>query len=237
MTENDWLACSNPVKMLEFLKGTASERKLRLFAVACVRRSWSHLTDERSRQTVGIAEREADGSGSKEALRLAEEEAKAAIPSLALGIRPSEQAAAEGAMAVVNVNAAEAASLACEWARGVSLALAYEQALGGDLRRTIDLRRTKERGWVDWAADAVATLRCIFGNPFSPISLDPVWLTPSVTALAKAIYDNRRFTELSVLAEALEAAGCRDIAILKHCREPAEHFLGCWVVDLLLQKA
>ena len=38
------------------------------------------------------------------------------------------------------------------------------------------------------------------------------------------------------LADALEEAGCTDVEILSHCREPGEHVRGCWVVDLLLGK-
>ena len=34
MTEADWLTCDDPREMLEFLRGRAGERKLRLFAVA-----------------------------------------------------------------------------------------------------------------------------------------------------------------------------------------------------------
>ena len=36
-----------------------------------------------------------------------------------------------------------------------------------------------------------ALLRCIFGNPFRPLVLDPPWLTPTVTSLAYAAYEKR----------------------------------------------
>jgi hypothetical protein len=38
VTEAEWLACSEPEKMLTFLRSKASERKLRHFLVACARR-------------------------------------------------------------------------------------------------------------------------------------------------------------------------------------------------------
>jgi hypothetical protein len=92
-----------------------------------------------------------------------------------------------------------------------------------------------------WDAEAMrsraALLRCIVGNPFRPGAADPAWLTPSVVALAKAIYDERAFDRLAELADALHDVGCDDAAFLAHCREPGEHVRGCWVVDTIPGKA
>jgi hypothetical protein len=83
-------------------------------------------------------------------------------------------------------------------------------------------------------------LRDIFGNPFQPVRIDPVWLaweSGTVLRLAKDIYDTRRFTDLPALGDALEDAGCADAEILGHCRSTKAHVRGCWVVDLLRDKS
>ncbi len=80
-------------------------------------------------------------------------------------------------------------------------------------------------------------LRDIFGNPFHPVALDPAWRTEAVVALARAVYDDRAFDRLPVLADALEDAGCADADVLAHCRGDGPHVRGCWVVDLILGKA
>jgi hypothetical protein len=61
MTRDDWLTCSDPTVMLNFLRDTATGRKLRLFACAWGRDVWRHLSDERSRDAIFTAERFADG--------------------------------------------------------------------------------------------------------------------------------------------------------------------------------
>jgi hypothetical protein len=82
----------------------------------------------------------------------------------------------------------------------------------------------------------VTVLRDIFGNPFRPITLDPRWLTSSVLDLAGAIYEERAFERVPILADALMDAGCENEDILDHCRGDGVHVRGCWVVDLLLGK-
>jgi hypothetical protein len=84
-----------------------------------------------------------------------------------------------------------------------------------------------------------ALLRDLIGNPFRPIVLQPTWLTwneGTVPRIAKAIYDDRAFDRLPVLADALMDAGCTDSGILDHCQCSGPHVRGCFVVDLLLNK-
>ena len=76
MTEQEWLASDDPLAMLRKVvrngvprrssepggaKDWASDRKLRLFAVACCRQVWHLLTDERSRRAVEMADRITEG--------------------------------------------------------------------------------------------------------------------------------------------------------------------------------
>jgi hypothetical protein len=60
VTEVEWLACTDSQKMLDFLRGKVSDRKLRLFAVACCRRVLPPGDDRH--YAVDLAERIAEGS-------------------------------------------------------------------------------------------------------------------------------------------------------------------------------
>jgi hypothetical protein len=85
----------------------------------------------------------------------------------------------------------------------------------------------------------VCLLQDIAGNPFRPVVVDPAWLSwnrGTVVQLAKAIYDERAFDRLPILADALEDAGCHEAPILHHCRGPGPHVPGCWPLDLVLGK-
>ena len=82
-------------------------------------------------------------------------------------------------------------------------------------------------------------LRDILGNPFRPVIIDSTWLSwngRTVPKIAQAVYDERAFDHLPILADALDEAGCDNDEILNHCRQPGVHVRGCWVVDLLLGK-
>ena len=60
MTEAEWLVCTDPQEMLKFLGGNVSERKRRLFAVACCWRV-SDLLTASAKAGLTIAEQLADG--------------------------------------------------------------------------------------------------------------------------------------------------------------------------------
>jgi hypothetical protein len=90
-------------------------------------------------------------------------------------------------------------------------------------------------------------VRDLFGNPFRPLPPKKgkrqwndklaVWLNwndGTVVKLAQALYDDRAFDRLPILADALEDAGCTHAEVLAHCRGAGPHARGCWVVDLLL---
>jgi hypothetical protein len=83
-------------------------------------------------------------------------------------------------------------------------------------------------------------VRCVFANPFRPVSSDPAWLLwngGTAPKLAQGIYDDRAFDRLPVLADALEDAGCTRAEVLGHLRDPGPQVRGCWVLDLLLGKS
>src|SRR5262245_20437662 len=69
MTEAEWDCCTDPARMLESLRDKASDRKLRLFAVACACRLSKWIRDEWNAHAVTLAARHADGEVTSEALQ------------------------------------------------------------------------------------------------------------------------------------------------------------------------
>jgi hypothetical protein len=242
MTEQEWLGCTNPHEMLAFLRGKVSERKQMLLAVACCRRVWPLLLDQRSRDAVEVVERYADGQATREDTASARVQAGEAVKEA------SGQVSAEACMAAYqtthtrpDVAARETLGLVV----GVKARFAKDSDTGGD------------SGGNPWAVASMAELteqasfvRDLFGNPFHPYppgedarrweeerSRWLRWNENTVPNLAAALYAERRFSDLPILADALEDAGCTDSPLLSHCRQPGAHVRGCWVVDLLLKKS
>jgi hypothetical protein len=219
VTEAQWLSSKEPSAMLSFRPNKGSKRKRRLFACACVRRVWRVLRDERSRRGIEVAERFADDEAKQGELK------KACAEALDAGVAlPSEDSR--------NHCPRFAASAAyCATKLSMSVATARIAAHESDVASKDREKSVQAR-----------LMRCVFGNPFRPVTLDPAWRTPTVTALAQAAYDERALpggaldnVRLSVLADALEEAGCGE-DVFGHLREKGPHVRGCWVIDLLLDK-
>jgi hypothetical protein len=214
MTEEEWLACADPRPMLEFLRGNASDRKLRLFAVACCRSVWHLLTDTRNRTAVEMAEVFAEGGMTDEMLLTFHKEAYHTYENL----RGEEMSAARGA----------AFSAWCFVEKSLSAGSAFS-ATNNCLR---ELSEISGQPFV-----CLVLLQDVFRNPFRPVVVTPSWLTSDTRTLAEGIYQDRAFDRLPILADALQDAECDNVEILNHCRQSGIHVRGCWVVDLILGKS
>jgi ATP-dependent Clp protease ATP-binding subunit ClpA len=90
--------------------------------------------------------------------------------------------------------------------------------------RADKLKRRKVAVLRDWDAN----------HPISASWLS--WNGGAVARIAQGINEERRWGDLPILGDALEEAGCGDLEILSHCRQPGEHGSRCWVLDLLLAR-
>jgi hypothetical protein len=242
VTEAEWLAATDPGPMLEFLRDKASERKLRLFAVACCRRIYDLLDNVRVRMSVEIAERFAEGSANSQELELAHQ--KAGFP---LDFRVSACGFARSAAESVSSPYVETFWTVARYSRDAAAARAAGPWRSGGATPPEPQPATKAAADAERASQ-MSLLRDIFGNPFRPFpAVEPTWLAwqeGTVAQLARAAYEGRRTREgtldpaqLAVLADALEDAGCADAELLGHLRGPGVHVRGCWAVDLLNRKA
>ncbi len=229
--EREWLRGDHPRTLLSALRGRASDRKLRLFAVACCRRVWTLFEDPRSRRAVEAAESLADGLLPEAERRGAQAEAEAALWDLRERDTLSRDkefyffsAAEQAATVLLHPEAVQAANAG----RGIANRRFHYHS-----PETEPLLATERQ-------DEVALVHCIFGNPFRPAAVDlasVTWRGGTLPRLAQVIYEERAFDRLPVLADALEETGCTAAEILAHLRGPGPHARGCWAVDLLLGKA
>jgi hypothetical protein len=239
------LGSGTVIQMPDYPQPRVSDRKLRLFACGCCRRIWHLIRDERCHAAVEIAEQFADGQATEEQLREASKVAEAAALTAYHAVHDPIEAKAEASGMPPEAwvpGAWGLASVASSAERAAFDATAFRAA---DLGGWEAAARAAGVAQNDRAAESVeqhiqaALLRCIVGNPFRRVLVDPSWLVwndGTVVKLAQAIYDDRSFDRLPVLADALEDADCTDAELLGHLRGPGPHVRGCWVIDLLLGK-
>jgi hypothetical protein len=209
MTEAEWLACRDPLPLLKHLQPGLWDRKTLLLICAC----GDHLGEPLLRL----------GNDWLDVRRLLE--------SCADGKSSEEEIAQEADGLFYD--------LECGYRGGyvVFSALFFGAWLPGNEDQQYD--------FADWpqhhAEFAVQAdfVREIFGNPFRPVRVDPLWLTRNdaiVPRIARGIDAERAFDRMPILHDALLDAGCNDEALLSHCRHPEGHVRGCWALDLILGK-
>jgi hypothetical protein len=119
--------------------------------------------------------------------------------------------------------------------------VAHEDAATAALNVSESVAEVEEVGQCD-------LLRDIVGNPFRvPPPIDRAWLCwndGTIPRLALASYEERSLpagvldtVRLSVLADALEDAGCADADLLGHLRGSGPHVRGCFALDAVLGKS
>jgi hypothetical protein len=229
--EKDWLAADDTDVLLAFLRGRVSERKVRLFAVACCRLVWHLLPEGPYRRAVEVAEAYAEGKATKKALTRAHKEARAQDTF------DAEQDNNDTSDAEID---ASAATLTTSDPKDIfdsvlTTVSNVTVALSEDAIPEVSPARDRELGRAD--ASLADLLREIVGNPFRPVVINPQWLTSNdgvVRNLATAIDTEQAFDRLPILADALEDAGCDNIELLAHLRSPGPHVRGCWALDQLL---
>ena len=250
MTEDQWLSCTDPTPMLEFLRGKVSDRKLRLFSVACVRRLTGLFPNAALRDVVEFGERDADGLASKqEMLRVQDSVARGGGSASTWGAgsvnTQGEASAVRAAAELAMSRPLPRADLARRTARYAAASIpdaannreAIQSAPAGEEVRVA--RAVWQAARAAWAAELAAQadlLREVIGNPFCPLALDRAWLSPEVVYLARRVYEERAFEWAAELADTLAEAGCKAPDLLAHLRGPGPHVLGCWALDLVVGK-
>lgn len=254
------------------------KRKLRLFLAAICRMTWDRLIDSRSRDAVVVAEEYADGKASES------EQVKALIGAFrAWQDDPRNNAAGFARYAIHDVPMYGAERVVRFMARNAAFGPQT------DYRRQ-DRHPQPERRFIPGLLRELFNNPFISNWQRSPCICDqgsiivpgkhgfrdmrrqqcnwclgrswkvPLKLNSIVIDLAQAIYNERAWDRMPILADALEDAGNTDPNVLRHCRscdecggqgwyaegyDPPEqctcdwcggtgiamHFRGCWVVD------
>jgi hypothetical protein len=265
MTEAEWLACKEPIAMIEYLRGSpvgedrvswarnsheihlpqrGHDRRFRLFSCLCCRRVWDAIPEAVNKAAVVAVEELLEG-------RMSPVDAWSALCASST-VEHTDAGRKEGYWIVKYLGrgfykmTAGASSLIIANTtismRDADYCLQGKNAFyccyyDGVFLTPFEWPQPMPVAVQSECAHQVAILRDIFGNPFRPVSFDPAWRTDTAVSLARTMYDSREFGAMLILADALQDAGCEDEQVLNHCRDANQvHVRGCWVCDLVLGK-
>jgi hypothetical protein len=228
--------------MLAFIQysGRVSDRKMRLFGLACCRRIPTLFPDAASQAALLTAERFADGQATLDGVLSVLRRVAGGPEELGpncLALTPLWR--------VMTFVLGRIESIRCL----VDYLLQHLHQQANDRQAVLraaageEIRAARE----SWAKAEAAVrkermeqchlLRDLFPYPVRPGM--PAIISSDVASLAQAAYEERALpsgeldpARLAVLADALEEAGA-DATLLEHLRGPGPHVRGCHVVDLL----
>jgi hypothetical protein len=235
MTEAEWMAGRNILKMLGCFFEHSTHRKNALFACACSRQVWN-VMPRFCREALLAVERYLEGQAAEEEL----------VDSFA-GFQP-RSVDSEMTGSLQAVNAIE--YLGWRWSWGWRnqrpnpesylhrpCMQPYETS---QVARSVAESLAKSIPWDTARKSQIPLLYELMGNPYRPVepcTLDVMaWNGGTVPKVAETIYRDRDFESMPILADALEDAGYTDSTILEHLRLSTTHQLGCWALDYLLGK-
>jgi len=219
VTADEWESISDVQSLLNCSESARSDRKLRLFCLACCQPILGYLDQPMSRAAIEFLERSVDIETELwPGIPAVRNEAKLAHNYLHI-VMLQENEPAERERSLVRSLAAEAAHEVLD--DDATWAAASTSSLVG---------RVIGKQFGEKHADL---LREILGNPFRTVEFDPDWRTSNVVSMARGMYRTNDFAAMPILGDALQDAGCEETEILDHCRS-APHVKGCWLIDRIL---
>ncbi len=167
MTETEWLGCTDPTPMFEFLRGKASDRKLRLFACACFKGSSNLPNDKRCQIALSVLERRAEGQDSIEERNRAGQGAREVHHEIEATVRDGQSRDRSfAALVLYRLLVASNASFAAQDASSATRSVLHNNG-GTDAQVAAQ----------DDGGEHCRLTREIFGNPFRPVTISPSCLT------------------------------------------------------------
>ncbi len=209
LTESQWSTALRPEALLREMHRRLGERKLWLFAAACIRQTPTSWANDCS-WLLEQLERTAD---------------QGLLRSFS-GLRAGLAGMVESSHHLIQF--AEALfDIPSRFLSAGSSAEVVWQVVPNLIAVVSVADESQQRSWI----------RELAGNPYRPAVLDPTWLgwnDGCVGKLARVLDAERRFEDLPILADALEDAGCTETMLLEHLRSSGPHCHGCWALDTVL---